>query len=86
MNNSKNTIENSKSVLNLNILENNSIYHGKPVKEIKFHRSISDSIGNNYSPYAQNLNIKNLKQLSNVFIIFLLYLLSFHFFVIKTKV
>ncbi|KAH6601980.1 hypothetical protein BASA61_001578 [Batrachochytrium salamandrivorans] len=32
-----------------------------PFKEEKFHRSVSDSIGNNYSPAASDINIKQIQ-------------------------
>ena len=40
---------------NPKVYEQNSWTQAAPVKEQKFHRLVSDSIGNNYSPTAQIL-------------------------------
>jgi dynein heavy chain len=42
------------------LLKTTSWTKASPYKEEKHHRTISDSIGNNYSPKAASLNAKSL--------------------------
>jgi hypothetical protein len=52
------------------IIDKGAMTIAKPSIENKYYKSLSDSIGSNYSPKAKLLNLKNLKNKCNSFNLF----------------
>ncbi|XP_063719575.1 dynein axonemal heavy chain 3-like [Symsagittifera roscoffensis] len=44
------------------ILESGPYTHARPLKEQRHYRSVSDSIGNNFSPYAKDLSVLKMQE------------------------